>query len=198
MKLGKIVKSNSHIDYICQIYNPADVPEPPTNENYAFGTFVAMSLNNNLRLVGVIYDTVLFNPEFGRMGPRLSPESDLVIFSPDYLSEKAVLTGVLTIGMIETDGQVFQGVPRLAATTNAEVETIGLNEIRNFHQGNPSVNLAYAPLLLSHPSPLAAHLLQKIVKNLAENIFPEHNKVLSVLLNDLVWKSQVMPLGGVR
>ncbi len=198
MRLGKIVKSNSHIDYICQIYNPADVPVPPTNDDYAFGTFVAIPLTNQRQLVGVIYDTVLFNPEFGRIGPRLSPESDLAIFSPDYLSEKAILTGILTIGMFESNGQIFQGIPRLAATTNAEVETLCESEIRRFHQGNPSINLAYAPLLLNHSSPLAAQLLQRIVKTLADQIFADQNKLLSVLLSDLIWKSQVVPMGGVR
>lgn len=198
MRLGKIVKSNSHVDYICQIYNPADVPAPPRNEDYAFGTFVSIPLNLQRRLVGVIYDTVLFNPEFGRMGPRLSPESDLAIFSPDYLSEKAILTGVLTIGMVDASGQVFQGIPRLAATTNAEVETLDETEIRQFHQGNPSVNLAYAPTLLSHSSPLIAPLLRQIVETLAEQIFPDQNQLLSVLLSDLVWKSQVGQMGGVR
>jgi hypothetical protein len=45
--------------------------------------------------------------------------------------------------MIETDEQVFQGVPRLAATTNAEVETIELNEIRPAirSQGVKTLNL---------------------------------------------------------
>ena len=197
MRLGKIVKSNSHIDYICQIYNPADIPVPPTNDDYAFGTFVSISLNNQRRLVGIIYDTVLFNPEFGRMGPRLSTETDLAIFSPDYLSEKAILTGILTLGMIEANGQVFQGIPRLAAATDAEVETIADDAVRIFHLGNPTINLSYAPLLLNHSSPLAGQLLQKIIKTLAERIFPEHNILLSVVTNDLSWKSQIMPMGGV-
>jgi hypothetical protein len=198
MRLGKIVKSNSHIDYICQIYNQADIPIPPTIEDYAFGTFVAMPLNNHRRLIGIIYDTVLFNPEFGRIGPRLSPETDLAIFSPDYLSEKAVLTGILTIGMFETNGHVIQGIPRIAATTNTEVETIIEEEIRQFHLRDQLINLSYAPILLNHSSSLAPQLLQKIVKTLADSIFPDQSRLLNVLLSDLTWKSQIMPMGGVR
>ena len=37
----------------------------------------------------MIYNTILMNPEFGSLGPRLSPKSELEIFSPDYLNEKA-------------------------------------------------------------------------------------------------------------
>ena len=197
MQLGKIVRSNSHIDYVCQIFNPNDIPTPPTNEDYAFGTFVRIPLSSKKQLVGVIYDTVLFNPEFGRMGPRLSPESDLAIFTPDYLNEKAILTGILTVGMLDADSNVFHGVPRLSANTDTVVEKMIDTEIKQFHFGNPIIRLGYISLLLNHASPLTAHLLQKIVNNLIY-LFPDQNNLLSVLQNDLAWKVQIAPLGGAR
>ena len=51
--------------------------------------------------VGVIYDTILLNPAFGSLGPRLSNETQVELFSPDYISEKAVLIYVMVLGMIE-------------------------------------------------------------------------------------------------
>ena len=197
MQLGKIVKSNSHIDYICQIYNPYEVPQAPNSEDYAFGTFIRMDLGDQRQLVGVVYDTVLFNPDFGRQGPRLSPETELAIFSPDYLGERAVLVGILTIGMIYSNGRITQGVPLLAATADVIVERIDEDAIRSFHQGNPSLKIGYSSLLLSHSSPLAIHLLQTITRRLAE-IFPDQVDLLSVLSSDLEWKSQIAPMGGVR
>lgn len=197
MKLGKIVKSNSHIDYICQIYNLNDVPLPPTIEDYGFGTFVKIPINNRQLLIGVVYDTFLFNPDFGRLGPRLSPESDLAIFTPDYLNEKVILIGILTIGMVDTNGYIFQGVPRLSTTSEAIVEKMLDTEIRQFHDGNPTLRLGYIALLLSHSSLLITHLLQTILSNLID-LFPEQIKLLSVLQNDLAWKSQITPLGGAR
>ena len=197
MQLGKIVKSNSHIDYICQIYNINDVPEPPTIEDYAFGTFVKIPLKSTQELIGVVYDTFLFNPEFGRIGPRLSPETDLAIFTPDYLNEKVVLIGILTVGMLENDGNTLQGVPRLSSNTDAIVEKMTDTEIRQFHYGNPALRLGYISLLFSHSSLLINPLLQTIITNLI-NLFPDQIKLLSVIQNDLSWKSQITPLGGAR
>ena len=197
MQLGKIVRSNSHIDYVCQVFNPNDIPIPPINEDYAFGTFVKIPLSSKKQLVGVIYDTVLFNPEFGRIGPCLSPESDLAVFTPDYLNEKVILTGILTVGMLDANNDIFQGVPRLSANTDAIVEKMTDNEIKQFHFGDPTLRLDYISLLLNHASPLTAQLLQKIINNLID-LFPDQNNLLSVLQNDLAWKVQIAPLGGTR
>jgi hypothetical protein len=40
VSIGKLIKSNSHTDYICQICGPGEVKTPPAPANYAFGTFV--------------------------------------------------------------------------------------------------------------------------------------------------------------
>lgn len=197
MLIGKIVSANSHTDYVCQVYSSSEIESPPNREKYAFGTFVRVSLDNDRFLVGLIYDTVLINPDFGRLGPRLSPETELAVFSPDYLNEKATLVGITTIGMIEADSRVTQGVPRLSANTDALVERMSEDQVRDFHQHNPSIRLAYVPLLLSQSNPLAFHLLQTIFVQL-NRLFPEQTQLLSVLQTDLAWKSQINPLGGVQ
>jgi len=195
MPLGKIIKSNSHTDYICQVYGPSEVETPPAPEDYAFGTFVRVELGDDRWLVGIIYDTMLFNPDFGRLGPRLSPEPELAVFSPDYLNEKASLVGIAAVGMMDAAGNVVQGVPRLAASTDALVERMTDEQIRTFHQGNPIPQLAYAPLLLAQGSPLALPLLQTVIARLMA-LFPNQADLLAVLQDDLAWKAQVCPLGG--
>ena len=121
MFIGKIVKSDSHISYVCQIYGPREVEVEPGPADYAFGRFVrvavrsvqnddpASSLDIALGIsqdpatyaVGVIYDTILLNPAFGSLGPRLSNETQVELFSPDYIAEKAVLIYVMILGMME-------------------------------------------------------------------------------------------------
>ncbi|MCJ7623335.1 MAG: hypothetical protein MUO76_07510 [Anaerolineaceae bacterium] len=197
MMLGKIVKSNSHTDYVCHIYGYGEVEKPPAKEEYAFGTFVQIGLGDDQWLIGVIYDTVLFNPDFGSLGPRLSPESELSVFAPDYLNEKAVLVGVTAIGMIDlSSGIITQGVPLLAANTDALAENLEDEDIRKFHNGNPDIELGYAPLLILHNPPLGHFLLRTIIKHL-KNLFPERCDLLCVLEDDLEWKSQISPLGGI-
>jgi len=196
MLIGKVVKSNSHTDYVCQVYGPGEVDHPPTREDHAFGTFVRVELGRGHWLVGIIYDTQLVNPDFGRLGPRLSPQAELAVFSPDYLNEKATLVGIAAIGTMRRTGSAFQGVPEVAANADALVEQMAEDQVRVFHQHNPAIQLAYAPLLLAQGSPLVLHLLRKVVSFLIV-LYPEHTQMLSVLRASLDWKAQLVPLGGV-
>lgn len=195
MNIGKLVKSNSHTDYVCQVYGPGEVETPPAREDYAFGTFVRIGLGDDRWLIGIVYDTMLFNPDFGRLGPRLSPEPELAVFSPDYLNEKATLVGIAAVGMMDATSNVIQEVPSLAASTDALVERMTNDQVRAFHQGNSTPQLAYAPLLLAQGSPLALPLLRMVTARLAA-LFPGQADLLAVLQDDLAWKAQIGLLGG--
>src|SRR5437868_13515975 len=162
MYIGKIVKSDSHINYVCQIYGPREVEVEPDPSDYAFGRFVRVAVrsgpsddpNTQLDLalgksqepvtyaVGVIYDTILLNPAFGSLGPRLSNETQVELFSPDYISEKAVLIYVMVLGMLEQRMvpasqpemlSVMHGVPLLSLELGSEIETMTDEEVRVFH-----------------------------------------------------------------
>jgi hypothetical protein len=195
--VGKLVKSNSHTEYICQIYGPGEVEAPPAPADYAFGSFVRIPLEGATSdLVGLVYDTVLLNPEFGSLGPRLSPAPDLAIFSPDYLAEKVTLVGVTAIGTLTPDGTATHGVPPLAAQIDALVERMDDGAVRAFHrEPDGGVRLGYAPLLLGLGSPLARHLLLHVVDHLTP-LFPDHAAHLSVLRGELAWQAMVAPVGG--
>jgi hypothetical protein len=195
VQIGKIVKSNTHVDYVCQVYGPGEVAGPPPSpEDYAFGTFVRVGLGTDANyLVGLIYSTILMNPEFGNLGPRLSPPADLEIFSPDYLREQATLVGIVAVGQVTPDG-ARQGVPPLAATVGAEVEVMTAGEVRSFHSSGDGLALAYAPLLLTQGDPLIPHLLLNVVNRLT-GLFPEQARQLAVLRGNLAWKTAVTPVG---
>ena len=197
MSIGKLTHSNSHTDYVCQVYTAGEVDAPPSRDDYAFGSFVHIELDNGSRLAGIIHDTMLFNPDFARMGPRLSPRPELAVFSPDYLNEKAILVGIVAVGMVEGAGHVEQGVPPLSASTDALVECMTDEEIEAFHQGDPAPRLAYAPLLIAQGSPLTLPLLRQVTARLGP-LFPEQADLLRVLEEDLAWQAQIGPLGGAR
>ncbi len=198
MRIGKIVKSNTHVDYVCQVYGPGEIAGPPPSpEDYALGTFVGIGLSAEASdyLVGLIYSTILMNPEFGNLGPRLSPPADLEIFSPDYLREQATLVGIVALGQV-TPGGTYQGVPRLAACVDAEVTTMSADEVRAFHlpQSGEGLSLAYAPLLLAQGDPLIPHLLLNVINRLGD-LFPDQARQLAVLRGNLAWKTAVTPVG---
>ncbi|MBN1250287.1 MAG: hypothetical protein JXC32_21670 [Anaerolineae bacterium] len=198
MPIGKLIKSNSHTDYVCQIYGPAEVATPPAPQDYAFGTFVQVPLDgDNGYIVGVIYDTILVNPDFGNLGPRLSPAPDLAVFSPDYLAEKVTLAGITALGSVAADGTVRQGVPRLAAQIDTLVDPMTEEAIRAFHATAGGVAVTYAPTLLAQARPLTHHLLMSILGHL-HALFPASAAQLDVLTQELSWRAYISPLGGVR
>jgi len=195
--IGKLIKSNTHTDYICQIYGPNEVETPPNPADYAFGTFVRIPLGSgDDDLIGVIYDTQLYNPDFGNLGPRLSPAPDLKVFSPDYLVEKVTLVGIIAVGMMAEGSAPFHGVPPLSAQIDSLVERMDEETVRRFHRKEPNgVRVGYAPLLLRQNSTLSYHLLIHIVSWLSD-LFPEHGTKLSVLRRELNWQSTIRPAGG--
>jgi hypothetical protein len=195
--IGKLIKSNSHTDYICQVYGPNEVETPPKPADYAFGTFVRIPLGGGEGdLIGVIYDTQLYNPDFGNLGPRLSPAPDLKVFSPDYLVEKVTLVGIIAVGMMAEGSSPFHGVPPLSAQIDTLVERMEEEAVRRFHIKEPEgVRVGYAPLLLGQMSTLSNHLLLNIVSKL-NDLFPEQGTKLSVLRRELNWQSTIRPAGG--
>src|SRR6266496_2165193 len=159
--IGKIVKSTSHINYVCQIYRPLEIEVPPDVAAYAFGHFVRVAVparrsdlsshwqerdqcrdeQPSCYIVGVIYDTQLLNPSFGSLGPRLSSETQVELFSPDYLSEQAVLVHLVVLGMMEQHGHsssllkfsIVHGIPSFPLELNSSVETMTDEEVHRFH-----------------------------------------------------------------
>ena len=65
MVIGTIVKSNSHISYLCRVYGKLETDHVPGPEQYAFGTFVTLTPSEDgpVRLVGVVRETLLLNPD---------------------------------------------------------------------------------------------------------------------------------------
>jgi hypothetical protein len=197
MQLGKIVSASSHMEYICQIHGPAEADPAPTPRDYGFGTYVAIQAAPEQALVGVIYNTTLLNPEFGNLGPRLSPEPELAIFSPDYLAEKVTLVSIYAIGELSGDpapGSSSQGLPRIAAHSDAPVRALSEAEMRAFHGDRGGLRVAYLPMLAGLTHPLVPHLLADIVARLSA-LFPDQAARLGILAGNLAWKTRIQPVG---
>lgn len=197
--IGKIVSSNSHIDYVCQVYGAGETPQQPRPADYAIGTFARIEIDNPgagpstpAALVGIVYNTLLVNPAFGTLGPRLSQRADLEVFSPDYLAETATLVGLVAVGWQDDAGSYFQGVPVVAATVNGEVTHLGDDERVAFHRGagGAAPCLHYAPTLLALQNPIVLPLLLRIVDDLAP-AFPQHQRTLHLLRSNLIWRRSV-------
>ncbi len=229
MFLGKIVKSDSHISYVCQIYGPREVENEPAPADYAFGRFVRVALRSRQAsegddldfaphsergpvtyAVGVIYDTILLNPAFGSLGPRLSNETQVELFSPDYISEKAVLIYIMILGMMEqrsdSDSMLLSamhGVPPLALELGSEIETMTDEEVRAFHffsdPGQPApeqpyLHMGYLPHIIAQRSSLLPMVTLRIIDQL-ERLFPQNLALLSIVKRNFAWRLKVESAG---
>ncbi len=230
MFIGKIVKSDSHINYVCQIYGPREVELEPNPADYAFGRFVRVAVRSeqtddpSLKVdlargidyepktyaIGVIYDTILLNPAFGSLGPRLSNETQVELFSPDYISEKAVLIYVMVLGMIEqrmTPGgqpemlSIMHGVPLLSLELGSEIETMTDEEVRAFHLFRDPVgddreylHMGYLPHIIAQRNSLLPMVTLRIIDEL-EHLFPENLLVLSIVKRNFAWRLKVETTG---
>ena len=228
MIIGKIVKSSSHINYICQIYGPLEIEVPPDVAAYAFGHFVRVAVPSrhsdltriidhsideecSCHIIGVIYDTQLLNPTFGSLGPRLSTETQVELFSPDYLTEKAVLVHLVMLGMVEQHRSssgplkihIVHGIPSFPLELNSSVETMTDEDVHGFHlfhdQGNTEnqhayLHMGYLPHLLAQQHNLIPLVILRIIDQL-EHLLPQHLSLLSILKRNFAWRLKVETTG---
>jgi hypothetical protein len=238
VEIGKIVRSDSHVRYTCQIFGPGEHSVAPVPDDYAFGTFVRVPLRRlparadvapesallappsdvaprqvaqrprgGFWTVGLIYDTILLNPTFGSLGPRLNTEDQNPLFSPDYLSERAVLVSVLLLGTAlerqRASAAITHGVPPIAPELGAVAVTMSDAEIRAFHifadgRGpggeTPYLHMGYLPHAIAQENPLLPVALLHTVERL-ERLCPENAALLSLVKRNFAWRQKVEATG---
>jgi hypothetical protein len=191
MRIAKVIKSNSHLDYAARVLDALETPEPPGAADYRFGQFVKIATADGAA-IGVIYNSQLINPEYGNYGPRLSTPPELNrVFSPDYLHEQGVLIGVLLLGWHDQTGRQ-QGVPREVLPINAEVETMTADEVRAFHHNERgALEVHYYSQVTTHAGPFAFQLLAAILEQLAPLTTERERARLAVLRRTLAWQQTI-------
>jgi hypothetical protein len=198
MKIAKIVSSNSHIDYIGRVIDTLDAAEPPSAEDYGFAQFVKLSFGES-EMIGVIYNSLLVNPEYASYGPRLSPAPALGNFSPDYLNEQGILIGILLLGTAEKSAEKAarsHGIPRGIVPAGADVFKLGADEVKKFHTGeNGALRVSYYSQIVAHAGLFAVPLLEAIIGQLILDCPDAERRRLNVLKQTLAWQRT---LGGMR
>ena len=203
IKIAKIVKSNSHVDYVGRVIDALDVDAPPGAGDYGFAQFVSMPLDDGTEIIGVIYNTQLANPEYGHFGPRLSSPAEIAVLSPDYLNEQGVLIGILLLGWREGNGSSDEGtntthhaVPRRVIPVGQDVYQLPDTQTHRFHRNAAGrVQLHYYSQVITHAGPFAVPLIEGIIEQLEAACTPEERQWLCVLKKSLIWQRT---LGGVH
>lgn len=196
MKIAKIIKSNSHIDYIGRVIDELDAEDPPSAEDYGFAQFVNLPISESENIVGVIYNSILLNPDYANFGPRLSPKPELGNFSPDYLNEQGFLIGILLLGTRDGEGKIQHGVPRKVVPAGQDVFKISAEDVRKFHTDeNDCLQIHYYSQIVAHAGLFAVPLLEAIIEQLSLDCAEADRQRLGVLKQTLSWQRT---LGGMR
>ena len=206
IKIARIVTSNSHVDYVARVIDRLDASEPPLAGDYGFAQFVSIPLSTGNEIIGVIYNTLLANPEYGSVGPRLSSHAELAVLSPDYLNEQGVLIGILLLGWRGPAGAGdaaanHQAVPRSVIPVGQDVYRLEEEDVYQFHTSAGvgaaagTVRLHYYSQIIAHAGAFAVPLIEAIIEQLESGCSQQERQQLCVLKRSLVWQRT---LGGVR
>lgn len=196
MKIAKIVSSNSHIDYVGRVIDSLDASAPPAPQDYGFAQFVSLPFEENEEIVGVVYNSMLVNPEYSSFGPRLSPKPELGNFSPDYLNEQGFLIGILLLGVTDAADKITHGVPRRVVAAGQDVYKVEPNEVRKFHtDASECLQIHYYSQVVAHAGLFAVPLLEAIIEQLALDCSETDKQRLGVLKQTLAWQRA---FGGMR
>lgn len=194
MRLGKVVKSNSHCDYVVQLDDGMAVLYPPKPEDYGFGCFVKLETEERHWAVGLIYNSQLFNPMFLNMGPRLSSDPD-PLFTPDLISETRTLLWTVLIGTLEKQQEQsygVHGIPTIVVPVNTPVTKMTGEEVYRFHlnqQGQPQ--FCYYSHLLRSGGTFSSELTQRVLQELIHSSLFDgpDQRALEILCKELSWKN---------
>jgi len=197
VRLGKIVSSESHLQYHCHVYTRYETDVAPRPDDYGLGNYVGVPLEGGRLLVGIIYDTRLHNPDYGAFGPRLSTEDELTVFSPDYVAETRTLVDIIVVGFVDEKGYLHHDAPQVAPLANTEVHLLSDEKIRSFHQSGQEVKLGYLPLLiaLARTTPVMTQTILKVLARL-QQVFPDcpASVRLRLVRQNLSWQFRVLSM----
>ncbi|HEY9845726.1 MAG TPA: hypothetical protein V6D03_05965 [Candidatus Caenarcaniphilales bacterium] len=194
MQLGKVVKSNSHCDYVVQLDDAMEVLSPPQPEDYGFGCFVKLETEARHWAVGLVYNSQLFNPMYLNTGPRLLSEPD-PLFTPDLIRETRTLLWTVLVGTLEKAGNQRygqQGIPRVVVPVNTPVSTMDNQEVYSFHLNrDQQPQFCYYSHLLKAGGSFANQLLEQILKEISPMFTGSDRRALEILGKELSWKHTV-------
>lgn len=194
MRVGKVVKSNSHCDYLVQVDELTDYMDAPRSEDYGFGTFVKLEDGKKHWAVALVYNSQLINPNFNNLGPRLTSEPD-PIFAPDLIAETRTVLSTVLIGSMDSDMDGFfgnQGIPRVVVPVDTPVVKMTDTEIHAFHRNEDGRSqFTYYSHLLQAGGIFAKQLTYQVLQELIQSkLFSEpEERALQVLAKDLAWRN---------
>ena len=199
VRIGSIVSSNSHLDYVVEVFKERDCDRPPELHEREFGqpVFIKKTIDGTEHAVmGVIYDTQLVDPDQGRTGPRLA-QDDQAQFTPGYIEERTTLAGVALLGtaVITEDRTIAEPTHQMPRWTLEVEDTVFHcpDEVTiNFHTIKDQIQLAYIDRLVDIAGDLGAEVIVALIERL-RGMLPDddpNQRVLDVVEQNIQWQAR--------
>ena len=199
VRIGSIVSSNSHLDYVVEVFKERDCDRPPELHEREFGqpVFIKKTINGTEHaVIGVIYDTQLVDPDQGRTGPRLA-QDDQAQFTPGYIEERTTLAGVALLGTATiTDDRTIANPSHQMPRWTLEVEDTVFHcpdELTaQFHTVNGQIQLAYIDRLVDIAGDLGAEVIVALIDRLRSTLpdDDQSQRVLDVVEKNIQWQAR--------
>lgn len=198
LAIGRIVNSNSHMDYVMEVYNERDRERPPEPQECGFGqpVFVEKTIDGtDYAVMGVIYDTQIVDPDQGRSGPRLA-QNDQNQFTPGYVEERTTLAGIALLGTVEVaaDDTVHtpdHAMPPWTLAVDDEVFRSPDAVTAAFHTADDGFQMAYWDRLLDVAGSFGAEVTTGLLDRLRETLDDgdTNQRVLDVIEKNVRWQA---------
>ena len=199
VRIGSIISSNSHLDYVVEVFKERDCDRPPELHEREFGqpVFIKKTINGTEHAVmGVIYDTQLVDPDQGRTGPRLA-QDDQAQFTPGYIEERTTLTGVALLGTAvitenRTIAEPTHQMPRWTLEVDDTVFHCPDELTIDFHTVEGQIQLAYIDRLVDIAGDLGAEVIIALIDRL-RRMLPDDDqsqRVLDVVEQNIQWQAR--------
>lgn len=194
MPFGRIVKTNSHVEYLCRIYGHLEESYTPAASDFAFGRFVMVTLEDTQgnflgHVVGVVFNTLVMDPDFGAANRSQLDGDEIEVTLPTYMQSAFTMVEIAGIGWQDTRGHYAQTIPPHAPLINAEVRAMFPAEVQHFHKPrDDDFQVDYLTYLVSHSNPLVGHFVLQQIQWL-QKTFPEQQDELEVIYNIVAWRS---------
>ena len=199
VRIGSIVSSNSHLDYVVEVFKERDCDRPPELHEREFGQpiFIKKTIaGSEHAVIGVIYDTQLVDPDQGRTGPRLA-QDDQAQFTPGYIEERTTLAGVALLGtaIISDDRTIVNPshqMPRWTLEVEDTVFHCPDELTANFHTVDGQIQLAYIDRLVDIAGDLGAEVIVALIDRLRSTLpdDDQSQRVLDVVEKNIQWQAR--------
>ena len=199
VRIGSIVSSNSHLDYVVEVFRERDCDRPPELHEREFGqpVFIKKTIDGAEHVVmGVIYNTQLVDPDQGRTGPRLA-QDDQAQFTPGYIEERTTLAGVALLGTatITDDRSIADPshqMPRWTLEVEDTVYHCPDELTAKFHTVDGQLQLAYIDRLVDIAGDLGAEVIVALINRLRSTLPDDDTsqRVLDVVEQNIQWQAR--------